>query len=166
MSIPTPGHLVDPVAVDALSAEYLFELSIDFDPMQIYPSPLGTRMVAVVRRGRATGPRLDAAVLAGGGDWLVVGSDSVARVDVRATLRTADGAMILLTSTGRASMDGVTRDRFLGGEAIRFEEMHGRTAPLFETGSDAYSWLNRTVAIGNVVELALDHIRYHVFAVR
>jgi hypothetical protein len=162
----TPDHVIDPTAVEVLPVEYLFDLAIDFDPMQIYPSPLGTRMVAVVRRGTASGPRLDADVLPGGGDWLLVGSDGVARLDVRVTLRAADGAMIHLTNTGRVLMDGEARDRFLGGETIRFTEMHARTAPLFETGSDAYSWLNHTVAIGNVVELGLDRIRYQVFAVR
>lgn len=162
----TPDHVIDPTTVDALPVEYLFDLAIDFDPMQIYPSPLGTRMVAVVRQGTARGPRLDGEVLPGGGDWLVVGSDGVARIDVRATLRAVDGAMIHLTNTGRVRMDGDARDRFLAGERIRFAEMHARTAPLFETGSDEYAWLNHTVAIGNVVELGLDHIRYQVFAVR
>jgi hypothetical protein len=30
--------------------------------------------------------------------------------------------------------------------------------------TDPYRWLNRTVAVGIVVELSLEHIRYQVYA--
>lgn len=159
-------ELTDPAAVETVAVDHLFDLAIDFEPMQVFPTPLGTRMVAVVRRGTAAGPQLDGRVLAGGGDWLVIGSDGVARLDVRATVRAADDSMIYLTNSGRVLMADEARDRFLWGGTITSGDMYARTAPLFETGSRAHAWLNHTVAIGNVVELALDRIRYQVFAVR
>ena len=39
-------------------------------------------------------------MLPGGGDWLRVGTDGVGRIDVRATIRTHDGELVLLTNTG------------------------------------------------------------------
>jgi hypothetical protein len=44
--------------------------------------------------------------------------------------------------------------------------MYGRTAPVFETCSESYGWLNGVVAAGVVDELSLDHIRYRIFALR
>jgi hypothetical protein len=103
-------------------------------------------------------------VLSGGGDWIVVGGDGVARLDIRATLRTHDAEMIHLTGTGRVVLDDATRDRFLAGATIAGDDMYGRTAPLFETGADAYRWLNGMVTLGLIVELSLEHIRYQVYA--
>jgi hypothetical protein len=156
--------LTDPSSIETIPVEHLFDLAVDFDPMKVYPSPFGMRVDAIVRQGKAHGPRLQGEVLAGGGDWIVVGDDGVARIDVRATIRTHDDQMIYLTNTGRVVVDAATRDRFLAGETITFDEMYGRTAPLFETSSDTYGWLNRTVTVGVVAELSLDHIRYHVYS--
>jgi uncharacterized protein DUF3237 len=144
--------------------EHLFDLAADFHPMPIYTSPLGTRLDAIVRQGTAKGPRLDGEVLPGGGDWIVVGGDGVGRLDIRATIRAHDAAMIHVTSTGRVVLHDGIRDRFLAGETIAGDQMYARTTPLFETGADAYRWLNGTVAVGLVVELSLEHIRYQVYA--
>ena len=152
------------MAAMKIDLEHLFDLAVDFEPMPVYASPLGTRLDAIVRRGTAPGPKLDGEVRPGGGDWIVVGGDGVARLDVKATIRTPDAEMVHLTSTGRVVLDDGTRDRFLAGETITGDEMYARTAPLFETGADAYRWLNGTVAVGLVVELSLEHIRYQVYA--
>lgn len=156
--------IINPSSVETIAVQHLFDLAIDFDPMKIYPSPLGTRIDAIVQQGKAQGPRLRGEVLAGGGDWIVIGADGVGRMDVRATIRTHDDEMIHLTNTGRVVLGEDAQSRFLAGETIAFDEMYGRTAPLFETGSDPYQWLNRTVAVGMVSELSLQHIRYHVYA--
>jgi Protein of unknown function (DUF3237) len=153
-----------PPQVEAIAVEHLFDFAIEFDRMKVYPTPLGTRLDAIVRRGKVDGPRLQGEVLAGGGDWIVVGDDGVGRLDVRATVRTHDDEMIHVTNTGRVVLTDESRARFLAGETIGFDEMYSRTAPLFETGSDAYRWLNRTVTVGLVVELSLEHIHYQVYA--
>lgn len=155
--------ITDPSSIETIAVEHLFDLAVDFDPMKVYPSPFGMRVDAIVRQGKAHGPRLQGEVLAGGGDWLVVGDDGIARLDVRATIRTHDEEMVFYTSAGRVVVDEDTRDRFLAGETITFDQMYGRTVPVFETGSDAYRWLNRIVAVGVMSELSLQHIRYHVY---
>ena len=155
----------DPLLVTELPVEYLFEFRVDFEPaMLIYPTPFGMRIDAIASGGKAEGPRFNGEVLAGGGDWLTVPADGVAHMDVRATIRTDSNEYVHYTSTGRTVLDAAVRDRFLAGETIGAGEMYGRTAPLFETSSESYGWLNRTVAAGVVMDLSLDHIRYQVYA--
>jgi hypothetical protein len=121
--------------------------------------------VAVVDHGTVDGPRLRGEVLPGGGDWILVGSDRVARLDVRATIRTHDDELVFLTVTGRAQLSADATNRLLAGGTIDWKEMYTRTAPLFETGADAYSWLNSTVTIA-FNELSLGHVVYRVYSVR
>jgi hypothetical protein len=83
---------------------------------------------------------------------------------VRATIKADSGDFVHYTSTGRIVLAANTRDRFLAGQTIQGAEMYGRTAPLFETSSESYGWLNGTVAAGVVIELSLKHIRYQIFA--
>ncbi|MGV0811615.1 DUF3237 domain-containing protein [Mycolicibacterium boenickei] len=153
------------VDIDAVPVcEHLLDIRITFEPVQIFPTPLGTRMTYVIKQGRCAGPRIAADVLPGGGDWLLVGTDRVARLDVRATLRTDDGALIHMTNTGRVLMDRNAADRFSAGELIRHDEMTARSSPLFETDDERYRWLNaiHTVAINQV---SLTEVHYRVFAV-
>ena len=145
--------------------EHLLDIRISFDPVQIFETPVGTRFTYVVKDGRCEGPKIAGDILPGGGDWMLLGSDRVARLDVRATLRTDDGAHIHLTNTGRVRMSPDVAQRFAAGEFIHHDEMYARSSPLFETDDERYRWLNavHTVAI-NQVSLAAVH--YRVFAVQ
>ncbi len=157
----------EPLLATDLPVEYLFELRADFDPpVLIYPVPSGTRIDAIASGGRAEGPRLSGDLLPGSGDWLTVTPDGVARMDVRATIKADSGDHVHYTSAGRTVLDPDARDRFLAGETIFGTEMYGRTAPVFETSSESYGWLNGIVAAGVVDELSLTHIRYRIFALR
>ena len=62
--------------------------------------PFGTRILAVVTGGSFEGPRLKGKIWAGGGDWALRGPDGVARLDVRATFETDDGALIYVQYYG------------------------------------------------------------------
>ncbi|MCG7609467.1 hypothetical protein BA059_12985 [Mycolicibacterium sp. (ex Dasyatis americana)] len=153
------------VDIDATPVfDHLLDIRITFESVHAFATPLGTRMNYVVKQGRCIGPRIAADVLPGGGDWVLLGTDGVARLDVRATLRTDDGAVIQLTNTGRVQMDRAAADRFAAGELIRHDEMTARSSPLFETGDERYRWLNavHTVAINQV---SLSEVHYRVFAV-
>ena len=68
-------------------------------------------------------------------DWLTIGAN-VARIDVRATLRTRDGALLYLQYRGRSD---VTHG--IGSAPII-------VAPTFETSDERYLWLNAVQAIG------------------
>jgi hypothetical protein len=145
--------------------EHLLDIRIEFDPVQIFATPVGTRFTYVVKRGRCEGPRIAGDILPGGGDWILFGTDRVARLDVRGTLRTDDGAHIHITNTGRVQMSSEAADRFAAGELIRHDQMIARSSPLFDTDDPRYRWINaiHTVAIN---EVSLSEVRYRVFAVR
>jgi hypothetical protein len=145
--------------------EHLCQFRIEFADSQLHQTPLGTRATYVIQGGRCEGPELRADFLLGGGDWVLLGTDRVARLDVRATLRTDDGALVALTSTGRAVLDDATLTRLLDGEMIGADEMYARSSPLFETGDERYAWLNgiHTVAVN---QFSLRQVQYDVSAVR
>lgn len=113
--------------------------------------PQGTRTIAQVVGGRFEGPRLKAALQAPAGDWITNRPDGTYRLDVRFTLKTDDGAVILVTYNGI----GHTTDT---GASLR-------AAPLFETGDPRYSWLTRlqAVAIGERVGAT---VKYEVYALK
>jgi hypothetical protein len=121
-------------------------------------------MIAVVEGGCAEGPALRGTVLRGGGDWLLVGSDGVARLDIRATILTEESELIFMTSGGRVSLPDASRDRFLAGETVTAEEVTAHMTPVFETGAERFSALNATVGVGVVMELAQSHIQYRIYA--
>jgi hypothetical protein len=151
--------------VTSVDVEHICDLAIQLDTTQVFTTPLGTRITCVITGGLVQGPRLNGEVLPGGGDWVLVGADSVARVDVRATIRTDDQELIFLTVTGRVRLSPDVLAKLNNGGVIGGDDTYLRTAPLFETGAEAYHWLNSTVAIG-LNELSREHITYRVYGVK
>jgi hypothetical protein len=86
-----------------------------------------------------------------GADWLTLREDGTAQLDVRALIRTSDGAMIHTSYKGIMSPDADGAPRII-------------TAPLFETGDERYSWLNsiQAIAIGAPVEGGVTYDVYRL----
>ena len=147
---------------DRLPAEHLFDMRVELQPAQLISTALGTRLTFITNGGVIDGPRLQGEILPGGGDWLLVGSDQVGRIDVHATLRTHDDALIHYETRGviKIPVDGL--DRLAAGEMLPFEETYVRTTPRFETADGRYSWLSEIVAVGYNV-LSPDHIDYRIY---
>jgi hypothetical protein len=150
--------------VTAMPVEHLFDMHVNLQPAQPIPTPVGTRMTFITTGGVIDGPKLRGELLPGGGDWLVVGSDGTGRVDVRATLRTHDGALIHYESRGiiKIPADGV--QRLAAGEVLPFAETYVRTTPKFETSDERYAWLSEVVAVGYNI-LSPNHIDYRIYHV-
>ncbi|CAJ1580791.1 DUF3237 domain-containing protein [[Mycobacterium] wendilense] len=144
--------------------EHLADIRLAISAVHAAPAPAGTRLTYVIGGGRCDGPALSGEFLAGGGDWVLVGTDGVSRLDVRATLRTDDGALVHVTNIGRVRMSPAAVDRFRTGELIRHDEMYGRSSPLFDSGDPRYQWLNGTYTLA-VNEVSLTAVHYRVFAV-
>ncbi|MFV1362234.1 DUF3237 domain-containing protein [Mycolicibacterium elephantis] len=157
-------HVDQVPMVDALPVQHLFDMAVDLLPAQAIPTPIGTRLTFVTTGGVLDGPRLRGEILPGGGDWLVVGSDGVGQVDVRATLRSHDGALIHYEARGviKIPVDGM--DRLGAGEVLAFDETYVRTTPSFQTADERYAWLNEVVAVGYNI-LSPNHIDYRVYQV-
>jgi hypothetical protein len=125
--------------------------------------PAGDRLCWQVTTAALRGPRNDAGLAAPGADWMRLGTDGIRRPDLRATLATADGAVILFsydTALIRAS------DLFLAalreGTATAFDDKYMRMAARFETGDPRYRWLTESLFVGQG-RLAGDHrIEYEI----
>jgi len=148
----------------ALPVEHLFDMAVDLQPAQPIPTPTGTRLTFVTTGGVIDGPRLRGQILPGGGDWLLAGSDGVGRVDVRATLRSHDGALIHYEARGIIKIPADGMDRLAAGEVLAFDDTYVRTTPSFETADERYAWLNEVVAVGYNI-LSPNHIDYRVYQV-
>lgn len=150
--------------VDALPVAHLFDMHVDLQPAQPFTTPVGARMTFITTGGTVDGPRLRGEVLPGGGDWLVVGSDGVGRVDVRATLRTHDHALIHYEARGIIKIPSDGLARLAAGETLGFDETYVRTTPKLETADERYAWLSELVAVGYNV-LSPNHIDYRIYQV-
>jgi hypothetical protein len=109
-------------------------------PYGIGAVPHGTRRTVSITGGDFEGPRLRGSVSPGGSaDWLLLRADGVLELDLRATLRTDDGALISMRSFGiHMTFTGVRDDA----------NQYFRTLPRFETAAPKYAYLNRLLAVG------------------
>lgn len=164
MTTATVNHADQMPIVDALPVEHLFDMHVDLEPAQPISTAVGARMTFIAKGGFIDGPHLRGELLPGGGDWLLVGSDGIGRVDVRATLRTHDGALIHYEARGviKIPADGV--QRLAVGEVLPFEETYVRTTPKLETADERYAWLSEVVAVGYNI-LSPNHIDYRIYRV-
>jgi len=158
--------LFDEPVLPALAVDHLCDFEIEFEPIQVFASPAsGTRLTVVIKHGVARGPLLNGEFVPGGGDWITLGADGIARLDVRATLRADDGHLVHVTNTGRHVGDDTTSSRFANGELIRWGDAYTRSSPLFETDSERYRWLNGAVTTA-INEVAMDRVHYRVYLLR
>ena len=79
--------------------------------------------------------------MAAGGDWTLIDRNGTARIDVRQTFETDDGAFIQVYETGNSVPDGLAHVRLS-----------------FETGSPKYDWVNTIVGVGILRILDDNHI--------
>jgi Protein of unknown function (DUF3237) len=150
---------------EALDSELLLDAQFDLNPPEnIGATPLGARSIFVVTGGTFEGPRLRGKVRSGG-DWYLALPNGAGELDVRLTLESDDGALIFVTYRGVLDATPDVMRRALSGEEVSPSEYYFRTTPRFETGSEKYAWLNRTVCVG-VGRLVPGKVGYRIFAVK
>ena len=148
-----------------LKSELLCELTADLDdPQEIGATPHGVRMIVPVIGGTVKGPKLNGETLAFGADWILMRSDGVGELDVRATIRTDDGELIYAYYRGILKVDPEILERVQNGEDVDPSEYYFRTTPVFETGSEKYSWLNQIICVG-VGKIEQKRVRYSVYQI-
>ena len=155
----------EPGIEQTVGVEHLFDMSIELEDPQLIATPLGQRVTYIIRSGTVAGPRLSGTLVPGGGDWLMLGADGVLRVDVRCTIRTDDEQLIFVTAGGVVQIPPDAMERYGAGERLSWEDLYARTTLLFETGAEAYSWLNGTATIA-INEVAPNRVDYRVYGLR
>ncbi len=129
--------------------EHLFDMHIDLEaPQPIGLTPVGMRQTWIVTGGTFEGPRMKGEMPAGGGDWMIVRSDGAMQLDVRASLKTDDGAFIHTSYSGLIIMTPEVQQRIFSAEDVPLDEYYFFTNPMFQTGHEKYAWLNHVMAVG------------------
>ena len=150
-----------------ITTEYLMTLYAPLDPPQQIDNSL---FVYGVRDGGwIKGPKVNGTLLAPSGDWLQVMPDGSMRLDVRATFKTDDGALVYVTYNGVISHSEESSARMANGEVLTSEDFYFITAPTMRTSSEKYAWLNHVQCIGKVVEVKggeNSFVKYDIFVVR
>lgn len=155
---------VSTVPVRGLTTEFLMEMRVELNLQIIGDTPNGHRRVYHITGGTALGPDFKGGILPGGGDWFIVRPDGVGLLDVRATVKTDDDALIYVTYRGILHNTPALEARLIAGETVRWDEYYFRVAPFFETASEKYAYLNHTLAIG-VGEADFAGVSYSVYRV-
>lgn len=127
--------------------------------------PIGQRSVHHVTGGTFEGERLNGEVLPGGGDWILRTSDGTSRLDVRAGLKTDDGAVIYVRYGGVLKIGEAAMKKLGAGEDSDYGDSEFFTNPVFETGDERYAWLNDVVAVAEG-RLLSGGVEYRVFEAR
>jgi steroid delta-isomerase-like uncharacterized protein len=144
--------------------ELLYDITMGAEAVDVGSTPAGHRRIVHVTGGKFEGPRLRGTVLPGGGDWVLERLDGTRALDVRITLKTDDGHLIYAHYPGRFHGPPDVLARILRGDEVAPSEYYFRIAPLFETASDKYAWLNGILGVG-IGRRTADAVAYTVYAV-
>jgi Protein of unknown function (DUF3237) len=156
-------HLAPPVPALALLARFTVELGRPLWDLG-RTTGLGTRRIVPITGGHFAGPGMNGEILDNGADWQVVDDEGTTVVDTRYLLELDDGALAYLRTQGFRHGPPDVLARIARGEIVDPTLYYFRVQMLFETASDTYAWLNRTVAIGSALRTA-DAVVYDAYRV-
>jgi hypothetical protein len=134
-------------------------------PEVIGNTPDGLHIDFLVEGGLLRGQRLTGSFHPNGGDWMRIRTDGIGLTDILATIKTSDGALILMEASGKFDLGDDGFNRALTAN-------YPKTGPVvlnpsFLSSDSRYFWLNRLacVAIG-YVDMAALQVHYDVYGVR
>ena len=131
----------------------------------IGPTPEGLRANFYVAGGAFDGPRLRGKLRPVGGDWFLVRRDGVGVLDVRCTLETDDGALVLGAHQGLVDLGPKGFEEAARGAAPR--RLEGHVAARYQSAHESTLWVNRTLFIGAfTIDLDASEVRYEMYAPR
>jgi hypothetical protein len=134
-----------------LRHRHLFDFEANITPLIpiARQPPAAPLSVCYFTGGWFAGERLRGELLPGGGDWASFETDSVVRIDVRAILRTDDGAQIYMCYRGLWATAPGLLPKVLARK-VRYvpEEHYFRVTASFDSGASQYAWLDRIIVVG------------------
>jgi hypothetical protein len=141
---------ISPLALPTPTLRHVYRLRAELStPLEIGEEPAGRRRLIAYGEGRFAGPEISGAVLPGGSaDWQLVRPDGSAAVEVRYTLQTDSGSLILVRSEGVRHGDPEVLARLGRGEEVAPDEYTFRVATRMETADPDLAWLNDGVFVG------------------
>ena len=134
-------------------------------PEVVGPVAEGVRVNFFVTAGEVAGPKMRGRLRTGGGDWLLLRSDGIGVLDVRATMELDDGALVYTTYGGVVDLGADGYKQFLKGILPPRPEL--RIVPRYHTSHPDYLWLNRLQCVGvGVLDVAESKVSYDIYAMR
>ena len=155
------------IDVKAPELEYVGTYEAMVKPPLEVDGPFGMRQILEVVGGEfraASGGRGE--LLTGSGDWLLVGDDGYARLDVRAQVRMDDGEILFVQYFGVLEMNETVQDALANGTATDFDDQYFRTTPRFEVSDPNYAWLQQGLFVGQGRVIEGLGVQYNVFRVK
>ena len=152
-----------------ISTEYLMTLYAPLEAPQQFDNTLFIYTLPPGSEGWVKGPKIEGRIIPPAADWLRVMPAGNARINVRQTVKTDDGALIYISSNGIVSYTKESWDRLMKGEVITGDDHYFILAPTIQTSAKKYAWLNHVHCIGKVVELKLGEnafVKYDIYIVR
>jgi hypothetical protein len=126
--------------VAAPTTELALELYVAIGPaVSVGESDAGLRQFIPITGGRFRGDGIRGEVMAGGADWQLVRSDGVLEVNALYSIRTDDGAVIVVDNRG-----------IIAPPSAEGAAGYVRTNPTFHAPQGKYDWLNKTIFIGTI----------------
>ncbi|WP_175709190.1 DUF3237 domain-containing protein [Burkholderia ambifaria] len=164
-AIHTPQFGDLPPVMKEVRTRPLFVVRLGVKPIvTIGQTPSALRRVGIVESGTFQGDRLAGTVLDGGNDWQTVRGDTGTTHDVRLTLRTDDGADLLMSYHGVRHGPTDVIQHLERGDAVDPASYYFRINPVFEAPVGRYEWLNGILAVGLGHRFAYGPV-YSVFEV-
>lgn len=136
-----------------LETTFFYKITLNLEkPLDMGPTPSGTRIVYPIKGGTFEGPNIKGKVLPAGEDWLLKVDEATNKLDVRLVLETEEGERIACSYTGlvHKNADGTS---------------YWRISPSFQTGSKKYEWLNYVLAVGKG-SFENGNVNYEVFLIK
>jgi len=134
-------------------------------PEVVGPVAEGIRINLYVTDGEVSGPKMRGRLRTVGGDWLLLRTDGVGLLDVRATMELNDGALVYTTYGGVVDLGPDGYNQFLKGILPPRPEL--QIVPRYHTGHPDYLWLNRLQCVGvGVFDVAQSRVSYDIYAMR
>lgn len=116
--------------------ELALELFVSISPaVNVGESDHGTRRFIPITGGHFVGNGIKGEVMAGGADWQITRPDGVTEVLALYSIKTDDGAVIIVDNRG-----------IIVPEPARY----ARTNPQFRAPKGKYDWLNKTLFVGTI----------------
>ena len=154
--------------------QHAFTLDVSLSPpLEFGTTPHGYRRFIPITGGRISGPRLNATILPGGGDWNAIRGDGMGHLLAKYTIKTDDGVLVSVTNEGwirkflNRKVQGQGQGETGKGEGkVEEESWYAKTNPRFEVQDGPHGWLNRTVFIGDLRKPRVpDRVTIDVYAV-
>jgi hypothetical protein len=114
--------------------------------------------------GTVKGPRLNGAILPGGGDWQSIHPDGLTEIYARYTMKADDGTVIAITNPGVRVASADIIARLSAGEDVDPALYYFRTTPVFEVVAGPHAWLRRSVFVARGIRKP-DHVIVEFFEV-